>query len=150
MQAETNEASNSTTNSEIDKDQVQDSEDGTGGTLPNKNSTEQSEGVDTDSGTSTNAVIEAPVITRASNTDGTIKVVATFQEESSGYCEIKFEKSGSQTIIKNVSIVIGPSYYACSLSMPSSSLPAGGQWMVTVVHHNEGATAESDSKPIEI
>lgn len=89
---------------------------------------------------------EKPMLERAGG-DPTIKIVATFQKASAGYCELQLSTPGQQTKSYTSGIVVSASYYACSFSVARSSLPAGS-WSAVVIHHiGEGATS-SDTRSV--
>lgn len=93
---------------------------------------------------------EKPYLSRAEQTSqGLIKAVATFQQESLGYCELQLSKSGQQTVSREAYIVIGSSYYSCSFSMNDSNL-AKGQWNAAIIHHIGDASTSSDVEYIEV
>lgn len=93
---------------------------------------------------------EKPYLSRAEQTSqSVIKAVATFQQESLGYCELQLSKSGQQTISREAYIVVGSSYYSCSFSMDDSSL-VKGQWNLAIIHHIGSATTSSDVESIEV
>jgi cytoskeletal protein RodZ len=89
---------------------------------------------------------EKPILERASG-DPTIKVVATFQKASAGYCELQLSAPGQQTQSYTSGIVVSASYYACSFSIARSSLP-NGSWSAVVIHHIGEATTNSDTRSI--
>lgn len=89
---------------------------------------------------------EKPTIERASG-DPTIKVVATFQKASAGYCELQLSAPGQQTKSFTSNIVVSASYYACSFSIERGSLPAA-PWNATVIHHIGDAATSSDARSI--
>lgn len=91
---------------------------------------------------------EKPTIERAGG-DPTIKVVATFQKASEGYCELRLSKSGYETVSYTSNITVGPSYYTCSFSISRASLPAGNPWSVVIVHHIGTASTSSDARDLE-
>lgn len=90
---------------------------------------------------------EKPTIERAGGDP--IKVVATFQKASSGYCELQISQPGQQTLSYTSNITVSTTYYTCSFSIPRSNLPAGGAWKATVIHHIGEAATSSDSQEIQ-
>lgn len=91
---------------------------------------------------------EKPTIERASG-NPTIKVVATFQKASSGYCELQLSQPSQQTLSYTSTITVSSSYYICSFSITRSDLPADGLWKATIIHHIGTAATPSDAKDIE-
>jgi cytoskeletal protein RodZ len=89
---------------------------------------------------------EKPNIERAGG-DPTIKVVATFQKASAGYCELQLSASDQQTKSFTSSIVVSASYYTCSFSIARSSLPVAS-WSAVIVHHIGSATTSSDVRSV--
>lgn len=90
---------------------------------------------------------EKPTIERASGDP--IKVVATFQKSSSGYCELQISQPGQQTLSYTSNITVSTTYYTCSFSVARSNLPASGTWKAAIIHHIGAATTSSDAKDIE-
>lgn len=93
---------------------------------------------------------EKPALARASQKDGNIKIVATLQSSSPGYCEARLTKPGQKTISREAKIIVGPSYYVCDFMIPVSALSAKGEWNVTVIHHIGKAMTESDKLTVGI
>jgi cytoskeletal protein RodZ len=94
---------------------------------------------------------EKPHVSRAEQTTSNeIKVVATLQEASAGYCELQISKLGSQTVTSESYVVVGPSYYTCSFTLPLNRLDSSGQWDVMVIHHIGGAQTGSEAKAMDI
>lgn len=87
-------------------------------------------------------------ILRAEATGTAVKVVATFQGASSGYCELAMI-NGSNTVSRNAQIVVGPNYYSCSFSLPLSEVQSGS-WTTTVNHKIGSASSSSDTRVIEV
>ncbi len=53
---------------------------------------------------------------------------------TSGQCEIIFSLSGQPSIIKNVNVISGPTYYTCeNVDISSSEFAVSGNWQVSVV-----------------
>jgi len=122
--------------------------DNTNTNLPNKNNS--SDGTfEPEPGTPTpQAAPEKANLLRAEATGTAVKVVATFQITSSGYCELAMH-NGSTTITRNAQIVVGPSYFSCSFSIPLSEVQAGS-WTSTVTHKIGSASSSSDARVIEV
>jgi hypothetical protein len=137
---------------EVGKDQIVDDTPSLGdGNLPAKDSG----GSDTipdrsgDGEDTTSQKLETPRIERASQNNNDIKVVASFQKPSSGTCELQLTHT-STTIKKVANIVVAPSYYTCSFSVPVNDLPRDGDWNATVIHERGDAIASSDIQIIEV
>ncbi len=95
--------------------------------------------------------LEKPNITRAEQTGDFIRVSAIFSQSSSGRCILKISKVGQPTIQKEVSIVVGPSYYACNgFRVPRTEIPSAGKWDIIVVHELNGEAVNSDRKTINV
>ena len=88
---------------------------------------------------------EKPTIERAGGSP-TIKVVATFQKTSAGYCELQLSKSGEETLSYTSDIIVGSSYYSCSFSV---ARPSDNSWSVIVLHHIGNAVTRSDAKDLQ-
>ena len=94
---------------------------------------------------------EKPYLSRADlSTNGDIKVVATFQQSSPGYCELQLSNTNKQKVVKEAYIVLGTSYYSCSFSVPKNTLSNNGQWDIVVIHHIGKSSTTSDIKVIEV
>lgn len=112
------------------------------GTLPNKNGPDDESTINTDAPTP-QVPPEKPQIQRAGGSP-TIRVVATFQKASDGYCEIVL-KNGSVTQTKKANITVGSSYYVCSVDISRDSLQPQDGWVLTVIHHIGDAQTSSDT-----
>lgn len=94
---------------------------------------------------------EKPYLIRADlSANGDIKVVATFQQSSLGYCELQLSNANAQTVVKEAYIVLGTAYYSCSFSVPKNVLSNNGQWNILVIHHIGKASTSSNIKTIEV
>ncbi len=94
---------------------------------------------------------EAPTITRAEQVGDTIRISAMLNKPSSGRCVLKLSQTGSATIQKDVSVVVGPSYYICNgFRIPRSEFPVGGTWNILVVHQLGGQSSSSDGSTINV
>lgn len=90
-------------------------------------------------------------ITRAEQSGSGIRVSATFNSASNGKCVLRLEKSGYSSIVKEASIVVGPSYYACNgFRVPRSELPVGGEWSAIVTHELGGKSSTSERKTFNV
>lgn len=125
--------------SEITEDQATDTSNE--GTLPSKGTTDQSTSTSTDEETKPNdPSLESPVLSRATASNGRVKVVATFQDTTTGTCRFAFSSSQANLYYTS-SIVVGPSYYYCSLDLPTSDFEQSNTWEITVYN-----TADSGSR----
>jgi|GEM_PF-2437185 len=94
---------------------------------------------------------EKPYLSRAEQIkSGEIKIVATLQHATPGYCELQLRKTGAQTISAEAYIVVGPSYYICSFTIPRIEISPDGQWDVVVLHHIGSKQTGSDPKTIGV
>ncbi len=89
---------------------------------------------------------EKPLLERAGGDP--IRVVATFQKASSGYCELQLSQTGQQTLSYTSNIITSTTYYTCSFSISRANLPTGGSWKATIIHHIGSASTSSDTKDI--
>lgn len=135
--------------SAVQESQVPDKKDNSSNTpsLPEKSDTSTQSQTPTPQETPS-APPEKPTLERAGGTP-TIKVVATFQQASNGYCELQFTKPGQPTITHTATIAVSASYFTCSFSIPRNSLPAGDPWNVTVIHKIGNAATASDTKVLQ-
>lgn len=79
--------------------------------------------------------VEQPRIERAQQSGNNIKIVASLQKASRGSCEVRLQKAGGTLVVKRTTkVVVGPTYYACSFSIPLSEVPSSGSWNITVSH----------------
>ena len=118
--------------------------------LPSKSSeNNQPVSNETNSGSS-NITPEKPQISRAGQSGDSIRVVAIFQQESSGYCELKLSQASSQTVSREANITVGPTYYVCSFDIARNQLLNSGQWQAVVVHHIGNNTTKSDEVMFEV
>ena len=116
-------------------------------TLPSKTST--NDDTATHSGTATpTSPPEQPNLLRADG-GNTVKVVATFQQASNGYCQLLMTKSGSPSFTQETNVTIGTNYYSCSFSILASSLTSG-QWSLKVVHHIGESKTSSDTREVAV
>ena len=129
----------------VKEDQVIEGGEPSGSTLPSKDG-----GTSTDTpSTSTPAdAPEKPMIERAGG-EPTVTVVASFQKASNGYCELRIAKTGSSTISKQASIVVGTTYYSCSFRVPRSELSSSAPWDATIIHRVGDAKTSSDTWKIQ-
>lgn len=92
---------------------------------------------------------EKPLIERVGGSP-TLKVVATLQKASSGYCELHLSAPNQQTKTYTAAIVISASYYICSFNIDRTSLAGDSDsWSATVAHRIGEATTNSDTRSIE-
>lgn len=112
-----------------------------GSNLPNKAGSGDESSVDTSAPTPQTPP-EKPQLQRASG-NPTIRVVATFQNASDGYCELSLT-NGSLTQTKIASINVSSSYYTCTFDIPRDSLQPQSGWKISVVHHIGEAKTSSD------
>lgn len=137
--------------SSIQEDQVPPKKsvtDNTTSNLPSKDSG-SSENFEPNPNTSTPSTApEKPNILRAETTGTAVKVVAIFQNASDGYCEIAMT-NGSYSLSRNAQIVVGPSYYSCSFSIPLAEFPSGS-WTMVINHKIGTASSSSDETAIEV
>lgn len=117
-------------------------------TLPSKTDENSSQSTPPPSTETPSTPPEKPSIERAGG-DPTIKVVASFQKASSGYCELQISQPGQQTLSYTSTITVSTTYYTCSFSIARSKLPTGGSWKATIIHHIGTAATSSDAKDIE-
>lgn len=92
---------------------------------------------------------EQPNVSRAGVSGEYVKVVAMFNEESPGYCELQLSKPGQQAVNTTSNITVGPSYYVCSLRVNTSSL-ATGTWQVVVIHHVGNTSTKSETAAVQV
>lgn len=117
--------------------------------LPSKNQTEQV--MDEDSSVAEDdESLETPVISRASVSEGNFKAVATFITTKSGDCKFLFTSDNGQTVSYTNSIVVGPSYYYCSLDIPVESLEASAKWRLVVYNQSESGSKASEPREISL
>lgn len=120
----------------------------TGTELPNKSNIDTnppSDGVEDDTKISSP---EKPNLLRADYTSS-LKVVATFQQPSTGYCELKLTKN-DVALTYEASIVVGSNYYSCSFDVTSSKFSSKGEWIAVVIHNVGNLQTSSTSKIIEV
>lgn len=129
--------------SEIIEDQATDMSNE--GTLPSKSTTDQSTSTSTDDETQPNdPSLESPVLSRATASNGRVKVVATFQDTTSGTCRFAFSSSQA-TLYYTSPIVVGPSYYYCSLDLPTSDFGQSSTWEVTAYNTTDNGSKASNT-----
>jgi cytoskeletal protein RodZ len=129
--------------STVKKEQADaDSKDNPESQLPSKNSKDSTQNQDGQSDQTPSTPPEKPTIERAGGDP--IKVVATFQQASSGSCKLQLSQAGQQTLSYTAGIVVSTSYYTCSFNVPRNALPSGGQWNATIIHHVGNASTPSD------
>ena len=63
-------------------------------------------------------------------------------------CRFDFSSENQNTISYESSIVVGPSYYYCSLDIPASSLDAENTWGLTVYNVTESGYRASSTTEI--
>ncbi|MFZ3009472.1 MAG: hypothetical protein WA030_00420 [Candidatus Microsaccharimonas sp.] len=120
----------------------------TGSDLPNKSGVDNnSPNEDTDDNTDSTPP-EQPNLLRADYTSS-LKVVATFQQPSTGYCDLRVTKDDTVLTYK-ASIVIGSNYYSCSFDVAASNFPSKGEWSVVVIHTIGNLQTSSLSRIIEV
>jgi type II secretory pathway pseudopilin PulG len=90
---------------------------------------------------------EKPTIERAGG-NPTVKVVATFQQASNGYCELQLMSSSAQIKTYKSDIVVGTSYYSCNFSVARSDLGSADSWTAVVIHRVGDAQTKSDSAEV--
>lgn len=96
------------------------------------------------------AQIETPSIERASQSGNSIRIVATLQQNSSGSCNASLTRAGSSTVKVSSTVVVGPSYYTCSFSIPSSRFDAAGDWNLQVSHVRGSSVATSPIQTVTV
>lgn len=94
--------------------------------------------------------IESPQIARANQSGSSVKVVATLKKQSTGKCEARFSKANQSTISRSTTVEVGPTYYVCSFSVPSSSFPENGVWELVVLHKVGNKVANSSITEVSI
>lgn len=109
--------------------------------LPNK-SGENDQPINTNTDTPSSPP-EKPRIERASG-NTTIRVVATLQQSSDGFCELVLSNGGA-TKTQRTQVTIGSSYYVCSFDIPRDSLHPSEGWTITVVHQIGNTRTASDA-----
>lgn len=129
----------------IKEDQVQ-PDDSENSHLPSKAGSDDESSVDTSAPTPETPP-EKPQIQRAGGSP-TIRVVATFQNTSDGYCELVLT-NGSQSQTKIASINVSSSYYTCTFDIPRESLQPQSGWKISVVHHIGEAKTSSDTMELQ-
>lgn len=109
--------------------------------LPNKTGSEDESSVDTSAATPQTPP-EKPQLQRAGG-NPTIRVVATFQNSSDGYCELVL-KNGSLEQTRKASINVSSSYYTCTFDVARDSLQVQTGWKISVIHRIGEAQTQSD------
>ena len=146
---ETTDETSAVKESQVKKDGIKDN----GATLPAKSSEakdRQDTTVSDSNDSSSRSTPEKPQISRASQSGETIRVVALFQQDSSGYCELELSQAGGQAISRESNISVGPTYYVCSFDVSSDQISTRGTWEAVVIHHLNGSTSKSDITMVEV
>jgi hypothetical protein len=95
--------------------------------------------------------VEIPHLSRADQKgDGVIRVVATLQSQTSGYCRINLVSGAGELITVTASVKIGTNYYNCSADVSNQSIVADSIWTITVDHIRDGLYSTSDSSEVSI
>lgn len=138
-QTENNDSTSGIKESKID-------DNGTGSDLPSKGGIDNN--LPSEDTYSQDAPPEQPNFIRADYSNS-LKVVATFQQASTGFCELDLTKDGVTRRFE-ASIVLGTSYYSCSFDIASTSIPSKGEWKAIVLHHVGELQTASISRSIEV
>ena len=95
--------------------------------------------------------IEIPNLSRADQKgDNTIRVLATLQSQTSGYCRVNLLSDAGKSITVNASITVGTNYYSCSADISNQNIVANSTWTITVDHVRDGVYSTSDSSEVLI
>ena len=138
--------------SSVKENQVEDSGNSSndGASLPEKTSSYAPVETDTDNPDSSTSSPERPTVSRANQSNDQITVVATFQQESAGYCELQLTQPGQTTISRQANIVVGPSFYTCGFRLQRSEIPNSGQWAAVIIHHIGSNSTSSNPETFEV
>jgi cytoskeletal protein RodZ len=120
--------------------------------LPQKNAATSNSPASSDheSTTTISSDVEKPAITRAEQSGDMIKVVATYSNTPRGNCQLRATIPNQTTLSYEAPIVIGPSYYVCSFTIPVSSFPVSGNWTVNLFQQVDTSKSESASVILEV
>lgn len=130
-------------------DDASDSDDTDTDNLPDKDDDDQKPIVDGDDSVAPeDTSLESPAISRASVSGEAFKSVATFQKTKTGNCTFRFTATDAETLAYKSPIVVGPSYYYCSLSANINDFASSNSWTLTVIHKATSGSISSD--PMEV
>lgn len=94
---------------------------------------------------------EVPLVTRAEQSGDYIRVAGVLKSPSNGTCTLRLEKAGHSPLIKQASVVLGPSYYTCDgFRIAKSELPSLGSWTASITHTLNNQSSISELKTINV